>query len=40
MRKGDDALRNKFNKAIVDIRKNGTYKKVNDKYFAFDAYGE
>jgi len=40
VRKGDDALRNKFNKAIVDIRKNGTYKKVNDKYFAFDAYGE
>ncbi|NDV12680.1 ABC transporter substrate-binding protein [Crenobacter caeni] len=40
VRKGDDALRNNFNKAIVDVRKNGTYKKVNDKYFAFDAYGE
>jgi len=39
VRKGDDALREKFNAAIVAIRANGEYKKVNDKYFAFDAYG-
>ncbi|RQW23920.1 ABC transporter substrate-binding protein [Rhodobacteraceae bacterium CH30] len=39
LRKGDDALRNGFNGAIKAIRANGTYKKVNDKYFNFDAYG-
>ncbi|MCL6263724.1 ABC transporter substrate-binding protein [Craterilacuibacter sp. RT1T] len=39
VRKGDDDLRNGFNGAIKAIRANGTYKKVNDKHFNFDAYG-
>ena len=39
VRKGDDALREKLNKAIDAIRANGEYKKINDKYFAFDVYG-
>ncbi|MGL6070539.1 ABC transporter substrate-binding protein [Craterilacuibacter sp.] len=39
LRKGDTALRDGFNGAIKAIRANGTYKKINDKYFAFDAYG-
>jgi polar amino acid transport system substrate-binding protein len=38
VRKGD-ALREKFNTAIAAIRKNGTYKKIQDKYFDFDVYG-
>jgi ABC-type amino acid transport substrate-binding protein len=29
-----------LNRAIADIRKNGTYKKLNDKYFPFDVYGK
>lgn len=40
VRKGDDALREKFNAAITAIRANGTYKKINDKYFDFDVYGD
>ncbi|WP_321341648.1 ABC transporter substrate-binding protein [Breoghania sp.] len=40
IRKGDDELREKFNKAIIAIRENGTYKKINDKYFDFDVYGD
>ena len=40
LRKGDDALREKFNTAIAAIRANGTYKKINDKYFDFDVYGD
>ena len=39
VRKGDDALREKFTAAIKAIRENGKYKEVNDKYFAFDVYG-
>ncbi len=39
VRKGDDALREKFNAAIEAIRENGTYKTINDKYFDFDVYG-
>jgi len=39
IRKGDDALREKFNAAIDAIRKSGKYKEINDKYFAFDVYG-
>ena len=39
IRKGEDALREKFNAAIAAIRANGTYKAINDKYFSFDAYG-
>lgn len=39
VRKGETELAEKFNKAIDAIRANGTYKKINDKYFSFDAYG-
>jgi polar amino acid transport system substrate-binding protein len=39
VRKGDDALREKFNAAIEAIRKNGKYKEINEKYFPFDVYG-
>lgn len=39
VRKGDDALREAFNKAIKTIRENGTYAKINAKYFDFDIYG-
>ncbi len=40
LRKGQDALKNELNAAIKTIRSNGVYKKVNDKYFKFDAYGK
>ena len=40
LRKGQAALKTDLNKAIADIRANGTYKKINDKYFKFDAYGK
>lgn len=39
VRKGEDKLRQCLNDAIAEIRANGTYKKINDKYFDFDAYG-
>ncbi len=38
IRKGDDALREKFNKAIDAIVANGTHKKIVSKYFPFDIY--
>mgnify|MGYP003349468878 FL=1 len=40
VRKGDAALQQKFNAAIQAIRANGTYKKVESKYFDFDIYGK
>lgn len=40
IRKSDTALRDAFNKAIIAIRQNGEYKKVNDKYFNYDIYGQ
>jgi len=40
IRKGEDKLREKFNKAIAAIRANGTYKKIHAKYFDFDIYGQ
>ena len=39
IRKGETALRNDFNAAIKAIRANGTYKKIQDKYFDFDVFG-
>jgi polar amino acid transport system substrate-binding protein/arginine/ornithine transport system substrate-binding protein len=39
LRKGEDDLRQAFNAAIKEIRADGTYKKINDKYFEFDIYG-
>ncbi|MFA5120726.1 ABC transporter substrate-binding protein [Zavarzinia sp.] len=38
VRKGDDELRLALNKAIKDIVADGTYKKINDKYFPFSIY--
>lgn len=40
IRKGDNALRQKLNKAIDAIRANGVYQKINAKYFNFDVYGQ
>ena len=40
LRKGDAALKKELNTAIKAIRSNGTYTKVNDKYFKFDVYGK
>ena len=39
IRKQDTDLAKMFNKAIAGIRADGTYKKINAKYFAFDVYG-
>ncbi|MBM7061068.1 ABC transporter substrate-binding protein [Pseudomonas sp. UL073] len=38
VRKGDDALREKLNAALKEIVADGTYKKINDKYFPFSIY--
>ena len=38
VRKGDGDLKNKLNAALQAIRANGTYKKINAKYFPFDIY--
>lgn len=40
LRKGQDALKTELNAAIKALRGNGVYKKINDKYFKFDAYGK
>lgn len=40
IRKGDTDLVEKFNMAIKKIRSDGTYKKIQDKYFDFNVYGE
>ncbi len=39
MRKEDTDLKAKVDKAIADIIKDGTYKKIEKKYFDFDVYG-
>ncbi len=39
VRKQDGELKGQFNKAIQAIRKNGTYQKINAKYFDFDIFG-
>jgi len=40
IRKQDKDLVELFNKAIKQIRADGTYKKIQDKYFEFNVYGE
>ncbi len=40
IRKRDKDLVEKFNQAIEGIRANGTYEKINAKYFDFDVYGD
>lgn len=39
VRKKDTALRDAMSKAIKAMRDDGTYKKLNDKYFDIDIYG-
>jgi len=39
LRKDDGDLKAKIDHAIADIIKDGTYKKLEKKYFAFDVYG-
>jgi lysine-arginine-ornithine-binding protein len=39
VRKEDADLKEMFNKAIDQIRADGTYEKINSKYFPFDVYG-
>ena len=39
VRKGEEALRDAVSKAILDMRADGTYKQIDDKYFDFDIYG-
>jgi arginine/ornithine transport system substrate-binding protein len=39
MRKGETALRDAVNGALAAIRADGTYRKLNDRYFSFDIYG-
>ncbi|QXI23153.1 ABC transporter substrate-binding protein [Pseudomonas iranensis] len=38
VRKGDNELRNNLNAALKEIVADGTYKKINDKYFPFSIY--
>lgn len=40
LRHQDKKLAAKFNQAIINIRANGTYDKIADKYFTFDIYGD
>lgn len=40
MRKGEDSLRTKINAALKTITANGSYKKINDKYFDVNIRGE
>ncbi|WP_068317336.1 transporter substrate-binding domain-containing protein [Polycladidibacter hongkongensis] len=40
VRKEDMDLADKFSKAVAELRANGTYKAINDKYFDFDVYGD
>ena len=40
IRKEDKELAERFNKAIRAIRANGTYDKIQKKYFKFDIYGQ
>ncbi|WP_114391072.1 transporter substrate-binding domain-containing protein [Notoacmeibacter marinus] len=39
VRKDEQDLADKFSAAIKAIRDNGTYQKINEKYFGFDIYG-
>lgn len=36
LRKGDEALREQFNRAIAQVKADGTYDRIRAKYFSFD----
>ncbi|MFT0532461.1 transporter substrate-binding domain-containing protein [Castellaniella hirudinis] len=38
VRKGDDDLRTRFNQAIQDIRADGSYQRISQRYFGIDIY--
>jgi polar amino acid transport system substrate-binding protein len=38
VRKDDQALREQLNKALAEIRANGTYAQIVSQYFPFDIY--
>ncbi|HEU0222298.1 MAG TPA: ABC transporter substrate-binding protein [Paracoccaceae bacterium] len=38
VRQEDNELREKLNQALAEIREDGTYKAINDKYFPIDVY--
>jgi ABC-type amino acid transport substrate-binding protein len=40
LRKNNDELREKLNRAIDNIRADGTYAKIGAQYFPFDIYGQ
>lgn len=40
VRKGDKALLERINKALKQIRADGSYDKIQKKYFSFDIYGK
>ncbi|MCL6263926.1 transporter substrate-binding domain-containing protein [Craterilacuibacter sp. RT1T] len=40
VKKGNHALRLKLNQALQEIRQNGRYHKIQNKYFGFDIYGD
>ncbi len=40
VRKGEAKLKDAFSSAIAAIRANGTYAKINNKYFEIDIYGK
>ena len=40
LRKGDEALKEKFNAAIAAVRADGTYDKITANYFASSIYGD
>ncbi|MDP6030745.1 MAG: transporter substrate-binding domain-containing protein, partial [Arenicellales bacterium] len=39
VRKEDSTLRDALSQTILDIRADGSYKAMNDQYFAVDIYG-
>jgi polar amino acid transport system substrate-binding protein len=40
LRKGEEDLKAKINKAIADIRADGTYDAITAKYFTSSIYGD
>jgi polar amino acid transport system substrate-binding protein len=38
VRKGDDALRQRLNQALIAVLEDGTYQEINERYFPFSIY--